>query len=398
MSPIRGFGWLGGPLVATKGRQSARPTPTESSNEAKITPTMSPPSVSPLIRLLSPPPGYTELTAPPRMMSPKQHDFRASPYLHARSVQALMHSAMLTHSLQNECSMMTAGSELECGADGDVEKECVFRSSQGFLLWRKLRMGDCRAVTICFASIVCLSVVVGVLVFWKVFLPVMIEKSFSGGNLLSSQDPLMGITLFSISAFTSSGFNVSIALRKTGFTVPLNTPVTISAGSTCQFDAAWQDPTITSEPTWTPLLRVLPLVSEIRAANGVLSFNATRTDMEVLNGTAAGHLVSALAGTAGGKTARNESAGPWIRVTVAGDVTVGIFACPGMVLVNVVDLGSVMGDKVSGGNAGIVDVAGPEPLFANVTAEMARVGANSSVTSGVDIDLVFRNASRIRWR
>ncbi|KAI8836234.1 hypothetical protein BJ741DRAFT_606153 [Chytriomyces cf. hyalinus JEL632] len=247
----------------------------------------------------------------------------------------------------------------------------------------RLALGICVAVF--------LSVVVGILLFWKVGLPRLIQNVFANGDLSRSKDALYGITLFSVTNLTSTGIIASVAMRKTGFSIPLNVPAHFSNNSLWQFEIMWPA-TVNStmnDTAWHPLLQIRNLPSEITLENGVLRMNATDTDVQVVDAGQWSRVASVLsrAGVGNGGNSSMSDEMPFIKCVCTADVTVArVFKMSSLRLENVVHLQRLF--DVTGAGADVsTDVP---PFVSNTTTDMARVN-DGAVATSVNMQLFFRN-------
>ncbi|KAJ3408084.1 hypothetical protein HDU80_006923 [Chytriomyces hyalinus] len=247
------------------------------------------------------------------------------------------------------------------------------------------------AIGICVAVV--LSLVVGILLFWKVGLPRLIQNVFANGDLSRSKDALYGITLFSVTNLTSTGIIASVAMRKTGFSIPLNVAAHFSNNSLWQFEIMWPPASANStmnDTAWHPLLQIRNLPSEITLENGVLLMNATDTDVQVVDAGQWTRVASVLSragvvGNGGNSTTSDEM--PFIKCICTADVTVArVFKMSSLRLENVVHLQKLVDVTAAGPNVS-TDIP---PFVSNTTTDMARVN-DGAVATSVNMQLYYRN-------
>ncbi|KAJ3235503.1 hypothetical protein HDU81_000383 [Chytriomyces hyalinus] len=250
----------------------------------------------------------------------------------------------------------------------------------------RLALGICVAVA--------LGLIVGILLFWKIGLPRLIQNVFANGDLSRSKDALYGFTLFSVTNLTSTGITASVALRKTGFSIPLNVPVLFSNNSLWQFEIMWPATanSTMNDTAWHPLLQIRNLPSEITVENGVLLMNATDADIQVVDAGQWSRVASALsrAGVGNGGNSSTIDHMPFIKFVCTADVTVArVFKMSSLRLENSVHLQKLV--DVTAAAAG-PDVSSdvPPAFVSNTTTDMARVN-DGAVATSVNMQLYYRN-------
>ncbi|KAJ3260705.1 hypothetical protein HDU77_001225 [Chytriomyces hyalinus] len=252
------------------------------------------------------------------------------------------------------------------------------------------------AIGICVAVV--LSLVVGILLFWKVGLPRLIQNVFANGDLSRSKDALYGITLFSVTNLTSTGIIASVAMRKTGFSIPLNVPAHFSNNSLWQFEIMWPASanSTMNDTAWHPLLQIRNLPSEITLENGVLLMNATDTDVQVVDAGQWTRVASVLSragvvGNGGGNSTASDEM-PFIKCICTADVTVArVFKMSSLRLENVVHLQKLVDVTTTAAAAGPnVSTTDMPPFVSNTTTDMARVN-DGAVATSVNMQLYYRN-------
>ncbi|KAJ3110733.1 hypothetical protein HK100_002924 [Physocladia obscura] len=200
-------------------------------------------------------------------------------------------------------------------------------------------------VVLCVCGVLVCSVIV-VLVYWKVVLPRILQNMFSSWNLLENH-ALSGFEEFVVTGYDPQGLAASILFNCGGFNSSMGKSAEVSSGSQWTIQFSIDDAT-----TWKPIISIPSLPSSIKVENNHVLFNASDTNIEVLNAKNLKEFVQLLSTN---ETTPNMK----LKVSLLADVSVAhglfggsLFYLQGLLLENIVSL-----NNSSAGNSSLADTS-----------------------------------------
>ncbi|KAI9342022.1 hypothetical protein BDR26DRAFT_295371 [Obelidium mucronatum] len=250
----------------------------------------------------------------------------------------------------------------------------------------------CLLWSLCGVVFVLLGAVVGTILFWKLFLPGMMQSVFRDGNLTNSNQPLFGVKLVNVSQFTEEGLVLgSLVIVKSGFHVPFGASALVSEGSKWQLQAAMDS------STWHTFIEVSHFPSIIEIQHDAIMLNASDVQIFVTNSSLLTELVQLTSQYSGvqSTSTRDILDGVKLRLSIMADVTVAIFQVDGLLLENSFSLGDIVGyalattvsPEPSRSSNLSATALQPPPLISSITTDKVVKIASGMISTGLNLHI-----------